>query len=866
MAIEPLIDRIEETGDARSVLRPHRGEPGLCEAFVGRVQQICTSDPARAARLAGHWSAFRELGDDPAFAYRAKGFADHFGGRYLASAGAFLKAGELAKDETARAAFTLGAVDSLARAGRIVEAVALGERLVREHDARGEDVLAARARLNTANALLWADESARADALYRQAILVFARTGHRTEETLGRLGLSTVNLYGGDSTVTVAEALAGRALARQEGKGFLEALFEFNLASAALVQGRADEAFARLIDLRPHLADHPSESARTEMAIGDACLRLNLFEEAAEAYGAALAERDALSATDRAYVLFGMGEAIAASNPQDADRYLGQAAARWRRLGNLPWHGAALAARTALTPHSRVAMRHAHRAIEAAAGSPYHQTLAHLARAEAHLARGKDPRADLVRAERLARRHGYRRFSWRVHALRARCAATPLPHYRRMFAEIVRERLATSSVAARTGFLRDKSVALGEYLAFLLADPTPRRVAEARETIRQTRAATLLDEILNSGTLPLDERQARRLEELRAQVAQDAADEPIPDARSRPIRNAPRREWTEATHVLGALGDVVPPAPLEGCVTLVEAGEALWAIVGERAVRLGIDAKGLEESLRWLRLEIQAPTADPGAPSCEALALLAELRDALVEPWRALAGSGPLRICPDGLLWRVPWDALLGMPAAANLLLHPSLAGGRKVGTLGRVAIWIDAAADLPNAISEELTVLARFPDAMVFRTRAEVVASVVEEWDLVHVVGHARHNCGNPMFSALEFSDGPLYAVEIARSGLRTRLACLSACETGTLSFDARQEPDGLVRAFLARGAEAVVASLWPLDDAAASRFFSSLYGTIGPDADLARAVHTARASVRAWRDHPYYWAPLTLFGGYHT
>ena len=866
MTLDSLIDQIEETGDSRSVLRPHRGKDGLCDAFFTRLLKVYACDPARAARLSAHWRAFRDLGDDPALAYRAKGFADRCDGRWMASAQAFLRAGELAKDETSRSAYSIGAIESLAHAGRIDEAVELGQRLVRDLDHRQESVLAAGARLNMANALLCIDDGTRAAALLKKAIPVFEREELALEEASCRLGLSTVNLHGGHPTFATEHAEAGRLLADRSGHSFVANLFEFNLASAAYVQGRADEAFARFIALRPRLADHPAEVVRTDVAIGDVCLRLNLFDEAAEAYRAALAGQGLLGATDRAYVLFGLGEALATSRPEDADRYLSQAANRWRLLGNHPWQSAALAARASLRPHSRIALRHSDHAIARSVGSPYHQTLAHLARAEAYAIRGVDPKADLAKAEKLARRYGYRRFAWKIHALRARTAKSSLPHYRKMFAEIVRERLATSSVAARTGFLKDKSVALGEYLATLLAKPTPSRVAEAREAIRQTRAATLLDEIVQSGSLKLDAEQTRRVEELRTLVAKDASEESVPDARSGQVHTAPRRAWTEATHVLGALGEVVPTALKEECVVLVEAGGDLWAIVGERSIRLGMNARDLEEALRWLRLEIQAPTADPRAPSGEALALLVALRKALVEPWHPQMGGRRIRLCPDGLLWRVPWNALFEEDSAITLLLHPSLSGVHKAGTLGRVAIWIDAAADLPNAIAEELTVLARFPDAMVFRSRAEILASMVEDWDLVHVVGHARHNAGNPMFSSLDFPDGPLYAVEIARSGLKTRLACLSACETGTLSFDAREEPDGLVRAFLARGAEAVLASLWPLDDAAASRFFSSLYGSIGPDIDLANAVHTARACVRSWRDHPYYWAPLTLFGGYQT
>ena len=859
-----LIDQIETADDPRSLLRPHRGEEGLCAAFLERLQESCVSDAPRANRLAAHWRAFLELGDDPALAYRAKGFADRLRGRWLASARAFVRAGELARGEAVRSAYALGAIESLAMAGRVDEAVALGERLAAEFDAMGEPVTAARARLNTGNALLNADQDAEGRRFYAQAVPVFEREGLAVWEASARLGLAASHLYGGDSSVAAEEAEKGRVLARAAEFGFVEALCEFNLAAAALVQGRADEAFARLLTLRPRLEGHASETARADLLIGEACLRLNLSHEAAEAFEAALAQSGALSANDRAYALFGLGESKAASEVEAADRYLSQAATRWRRLGNRSMQAAAHAARASLRPQGRRALHHAHRAVESAGRSPYHETLACLARAEALVARRADAEADLRRAHRLAKRYGYRRFAWRIHALRARTSQEPLRHYRRMLKEILRERMAVTSVAARTGFLKDKSQALGGYLSALLQNPTARNVAEAREAIRQTRAATLLDEILSGGAAALDSERAQVLETLRAQVVQDALDEPLPDARGVLRGHPKRRGWTETTHVLDALDTVVPPAIADGCVVLAEADGGLWAIVGERSTRLPMSAAELEDALRWLRYELQAPTADRQAAADEALALLAVLRARLAEPWLGLAGGTPARICPDGLLWKVPWDAVLGGDAATTLLLHPSLSGGRTVGTLGKVAVWVDTAGDLPNAIAEELTVLARFPDAMVLRTRKEVLDSMVESWDLVHVVGHAHHNPGNPMFSALEFPDGPLYAAEIARSGLRTRLACLSACETGTLSFDAREEPDGLVRAFLARGAEAVLASLWPLDDAAASRFFSNLYGGLTPDTDLSQAVHAARESVRAWREHPYFWASLTLFGGY--
>jgi CHAT domain-containing protein len=76
--------------------------------------------------------------------------------------------------------------------------------------------------------------------------------------------------------------------------------------------------------------------------------------------------------------------------------------------------------------------------------------------------------------------------------------------------------------------------------------------------------------------------------------------------------------------------------------------------------------------------------------------------------------------------------------------------------------------------------------------------------------------------------------------------------------------EPDGLVRSFLTLGAESVLASLWPLDDEGASRLMDAYYkGVSRGDAHLS-ALADARKRVREWREHPYYWASMTIFGGY--
>jgi len=134
----------------------------------------------------------------------------------------------------------------------------------------------------------------------------------------------------------------------------------------------------------------------------------------------------------------------------------------------------------------------------------------------------------------------------------------------------------------------------------------------------------------------------------------------------------------------------------------------------------------------------------------------------------------------------------------------------------------------------------------------------------VVHVVSHAVHRPRNPALSTIEFPDGPVFSHEIARSRLKVRLATLSACETGSVSIASRSEPDGIARAFLARGAQSVIASQWPLDDEAAYRQFNLFFDALIDGYPITEALHGARVACRDWRAHPYYWGALALYAGY--
>lgn len=120
----------------------------------------------------------------------------------------------------------------------------------------------------------------------------------------------------------------------------------------------------------------------------------------------------------------------------------------------------------------------------------------------------------------------------------------------------------------------------------------------------------------------------------------------------------------------------------------------------------------------------------------------------------------------------------------------------------------------------------------------------------------------GNP-----DPSDGFLTLSEIVRRPRRARLTVLSACQSGVSSSRLpRTGVSSLARAFLMSGSDAVVVSLWSVDDEATARLMAEFYRLmrvekLAPAAALARA----RASLAAnpLYANPAYWAPFVLVGG---
>lgn len=109
---------------------------------------------------------------------------------------------------------------------------------------------------------------------------------------------------------------------------------------------------------------------------------------------------------------------------------------------------------------------------------------------------------------------------------------------------------------------------------------------------------------------------------------------------------------------------------------------------------------------------------------------------------------------------------------------------------------------------------------------------------------------------------DGILTSDEISRLDLsNTKLAVLSACETGRGHIDPVDGVWGLQRGFKLAGVQSILMTLWKIPDATTAMFMEHFYS------ELAKG-HTPRESLHAAQNYlinngasdPFYWAPFIL------
>jgi CHAT domain-containing protein len=163
------------------------------------------------------------------------------------------------------------------------------------------------------------------------------------------------------------------------------------------------------------------------------------------------------------------------------------------------------------------------------------------------------------------------------------------------------------------------------------------------------------------------------------------------------------------------------------------------------------------------------------------------------------------------------------------------------------------AEPSLPPAGLEVDAVLAEFDDGRAVSAQPGVkdeLASHIADFNHLHLATHGVYRLQEPMESSILVGGECLFIRElIAHQILEgVRLTFLSACQSGVSDIlTRRDEVIGLPSACIQSGASGVVATLWPVDDAATFLFVRKFYSAYAATADdPAKALAIARTHLR--------------------
>ena len=306
------------------------------------------------------------------------------------------------------------------------------------------------------------------------------------------------------------------------------------------------------------------------------------------------------------------------------------------------------------------------------------------------------------------------------------------------------------------------------------------------------------------------------------------------------------------------------------------------------------DINVLTDQILRLRDRLAQPGAQPSrgfvcAGCAENTAAAEELipavSAALVEP--VLARLGPdikrLIVVPAGAANYLPFQVLIGADGRPLIARYTItyLPSGSTFPILGqkaarRPSVFLGALgnanpqgwAPLPGTLQEVTKISSLFPSATLAEERRFTALSLrtaLVNQDFVHLATHGQLDETSPLFSALITSPAlgqpsQVFLYEIMDMKLRAKLVVLSACNTGIGKLRGGDEVIGLNRTFLIAGADAVVASLWSVDDVATAMLMSEFYKALKAGQTPGEALRSAQLAIRHDRPSAFYWAGFVV------
>ncbi len=401
---------------------------------------------------------------------------------------------------------------------------------------------------------------------------------------------------------------------------------------------------------------------------------------------------------------------------------------------------------------------------------------------------------------------------------------------------------------------RDQSVRLLVDLLLRRKDAAGALAAIRRARTRALRAAQRIDLVAALGP------EARRrwevaissyLNEREVIEAEWAKDWSVPADRLSAARKARKAREDRARAALDdALSELAEGRPALAEQTPLAPGDLLLAfqISGDGA-RLHVVA----QASGTIRAFDVAPIS-PGASEDE-------LSEALLAPLAAeLAISRKVRILTYGPLDAIDLHALpwRGQPLLAHVAVEypadlPTPGASPRPDTTRRPRALVvgDTREDLPRSREESRAVLEALKpawDTLRLEGKAATRPSVVSALRgtaLFHYAGHASFDSGQSWDSALQLAEGShLRTGDVLALPSVPSIVMLSACETGK-SEPTRVAQLSLAHAFIAAGAELVIASSRPVEDHLAAALVARTYREATPGWDIGQSFRAALLDV---------------------
>lgn len=318
-------------------------------------------------------------------------------------------------------------------------------------------------------------------------------------------------------------------------------------------------------------------------------------------------------------------------------------------------------------------------------------------------------------------------------------------------------------------------------------------------------------------------------------AATDPGADPIPDALQRFVPEVP----TDAGR---GLRDETWHGPL---VALLQPVVAALGWVGSYVISPPVHGRGLP----WhVVLERCGWPSEEGPGSVVTVPTLAIASGNAPRAGHAGAGDNPLI--------RVVRESDSQRAADRGVALIRALAGGSPPQSV----VVGNPTGDLRDATEEARQVARALGVEPLLGADATVqkVRSALEVAPVVHLAAHARFESDSPLDSPILLADGTLRARALIETSNRADLVVLSACETAVGGSLAAAEVAGLTHALLRAGTRAVIASLWPVDDASTAFLMRTFYRVRSSGGSNASALAMAMRETRArpgW-EQPYFWA----------